>query len=147
MMRYLIFIQRLLRSRTNYNSAVLIKHTPASVLNEVEGEFKVFTVAIVWIGNRSPSLILVEVVGHANNLAALSVVVRLTADVMVVFIVHDHDEVKVGKVVTGIKLARDMVNVVSSLCAMKAHALIRQLPYVPRSYSCRIDIRDVLKIN
>ena len=117
------------------------QYSPASVLYEVEGKFKVFAVAVVWVWDGCSPGVFDEVVGHADDLSALSTVVGLAADIAVVVVVHDHDAVEVSKVVPGIELSRDMVYAVAALCTMQPHALVGQLANVPWSDSCRVDIK------
>jgi len=95
--------------------------------NAAEGELEVFTIAIVWVGHGGPPLVFRKIVGHADNLAAVGLVVRFAADVVVVLLVHDHDVVEVGKVMACVELACDVVNAIAASCTMLPHALVGQL--------------------
>lgn len=116
-----------------------LQDTAATVLYEVEGKFKVAITAIIRVGDADLALIAHEKVGHTDHLLALGLVMRLAAHFFIVLIVHNHDIIEVIKVFTGIKLARNVINLVPPHGAMPAHSLVGQLADMPTTDAGGID--------
>ena len=50
-----------------------------------------------------------------------------TDTLTVVFVVHDHNVVEVGKVMACVELTDDVVNAIAASCTMLSHPLVGQL--------------------
>lgn len=114
-----------------------------AILNQVQCQLKVCTVAIVWVGNRMRTRMIKKIVRQSDDLLTVSLRHCLRRDGQIVVLIHDYDAVESPEISLGIELPGYMTDVQSSPSSMLPHTAVGQIAYMPGTNACRIDQKAI----
>ena len=121
-----------------------VEQTLAGVLEEFEGKLKVASRAVIRIWNGLLARMVTEIVAHTDNLLEVSRRIGLAGDIMIVLVIHDGYEVETLEIPWR-ELSGPMVKGVPMSLSAFSHPMVRQLTYVPRPNTSRIDEEFILE--
>ena len=79
-----------------------------------------------------------EIVAHTDNLLEISRRIGLTGHIVIVLVIHDGNEIETLEILWR-ELSGPMVKGISMSLSALAHSMVRQLAYMPRADTSRID--------
>ena len=122
----------------------LIKQTLAGIFEEFEGKLEIVIRAVIRIWNGLLAWMMTEIVAHTDNLLKISGRIGLTSHIVIVFVIHDGDEIETLEILWR-ELAGSMIEGVPMSLSALPHSMVRQLANVPRPYTSRIDEKLILE--
>jgi hypothetical protein len=121
-----------------------IEQSLAGIFQQFDDQFEGIVVAIIRVGDAFVHGVMGEVVGHADNLPKVVGTPCKGSEMVDIFAVHAHNQVKLVEVGCG-KLPCYTVELIAVPPAMSAHALVGQLPHMPWPQPSGVYLGDVLQ--
>ena len=116
-----------------------LKHSLASVFNQIEGKLEIALVSIIRVGNGTLAFVRTEIVGQPANLLAIVLATRLPPHIFLVLAVHHENIVKTVEILR-LELACPAVEIIPTLRPTLAHTAVGQFTHMPRANASRVNL-------